>query len=118
MMNLSEFCYFRCTGTYTLRVVSDGDPIGVFTRSLALKVRETELADSISVSSKECNERKGSILIEKTLLSHHSFKSVLVSHTFGDMTLALRETVFYSFSVNVRFESETSGFRENVIKYR
>ena len=24
MMNLSEFCYFRCTGTYTLIVVSDG----------------------------------------------------------------------------------------------
>ena len=87
---------------------------------MALKVRETELGDSFSVSLTEYNERKKSILIEKTLLSHHSFKSVLVSHTFGDMTLALRETVCISvfFSTTVRFESEVFGFRGNVIKYR
>ena len=61
---------------------------------------------------------KGPILIEKTLLSHHSFKSVPVSHTFGGLTLALRETVCYRFSATVRFESEIFGFRGNVIKNR
>ena len=83
---------------------------------MVLKVRETELADSFSVSLTECNEKKRSISIQKTLLSHHSFKSV--PHTFGGMTSAFRETVFYSFSANVRFESETFGFRGNVMKYR
>ena len=76
---------------------------------MVLKVRETELADSFSVSFTECNERKRPILIEKTLLSHHSFKSVLGSHTFGGLTLPFRETVFY------RFSSEMFGFIGNVI---
>ena len=66
-----------------------------FTIPLALKVRETELPDSFSVSLTECNARKRPILIEQTLLSHHSFKSVPVPHTFAGMTLALRETVYF-----------------------
>ena len=82
------------------------------------RVRETELADSFSVSLTECNERKRPILIEKTLLSHHSFNSVPISQTFGGMTLALGETVCYTFSATVRFESETFGFRGNAIKYK
>ena len=90
----------------------------MFTRPLALKVRETELADSFSVSLTECNERKRSILIKKTLLSYHSFKSIPVSHTFGGKTLAFRETVCCIFLAIVRFESEMFGFRGNVIKYR
>ena len=45
------------------------------------------------VSLTECNERKRPILIEKSLLSHPSFKSVPVSHTFGGLTLAIRESV-------------------------
>ena len=49
---------------------------------MALKVRETELADSFSASFTECNERKRPILTDKTLLSHHSFKSVPGSHSF------------------------------------
>ena len=82
---------------------------------MALKVRETDLADSFSIYLKECNERKRPILIEKTLLSHHSFKSVPGSHTFGGLTLPFRETVFYRFSATVRFESEMFGFIGNVI---
>ena len=41
-----------------------------------------------------------------------------MSHTFGGMTLAFRETVTCIFSATIRFESETFGFRGNVIKYR
>ena len=85
---------------------------------MALTVRETELADAFSISLKECNERKRPTLTEKTLLSHHSFKSVPVSHIFGDLTLALRGTVCCWFSATVRFESEMFGFRGNVIKNR
>ena len=76
------------------------------------------MADSFSVTLTECNERKGPILIEKTLLSHHSFKSVPVSRTFEGLTLALRETVCYRFSATVRFKSEMFAFRGHVIKYR
>ena len=54
----------------------------------------------------------------KALLSHHSFKSVPASHTFGGLTLPLRETVCYRFSATVRFESEMFGFRGNIIKCR
>ena len=84
---------------------------------MALKVRETELVDLFSVSLKEYNEIKTPILIEKTLLPHYSFKSVLVSHKFGGMTLAFTETVCI-LSATVRFESEMVGFRGNIIKYR
>ena len=41
-----------------------------------------------------------------------------MSQTFGGITLAFRETVSCSFPATVTFESETFGFRGNVIKYR
>ena len=58
-----------------------------------------------STSKKEGNDTKRPILVEKTLLSHYSFKSVPVSHPSGGITLAFRETVSCIFSSAVRFES-------------
>ena len=52
--------------------------------------------------------------MERPSFSPHSFKDVLMSHTFGDMTSIFREgnSELY-FLATVRFECERLGFRGN-----